>query len=180
MSQMSSGQARVADAVLSTVARGYRNQTYIGTKLFPYVPVSQRGGQVITFDKAAWRQYQLARVPGANVKRINVGYASDKFSLTQHALEGQVPIEILDEANKGPGIDLASVAVTTVQDIIDLRLEIEQANLATNPVNYPAGHKVVLSGANQWSDYNNSTPIFDVSSARKAIRRETVSVPMSW
>lgn len=177
MTQLTPGQARVVDPVLTTVARGYKNESYIGMHLFPYVPVGARGGKIITFDKEAWRQYNLARAPGSNIKRINVGFSGDNFSLTQHALEGQVPVELEEEANLVPGIDLGSTTVMTTQDIIDLRLEIAQADLATNLSNYGASNKVTLSGTDQWSDYTNSDPIGDVAAARNAIRKVTGKRP---
>jgi hypothetical protein len=173
MTQMTTGAARVVDPVLSTVARGYRNQNYVGSALFPYVPVGARGGKIITFDKSAWRQYNLARAPGSAIKRINVGFSGAPFALAQHALEGQLPIEIEEEANVVPGIDMASTTVMTTQDIIDLRLEIAQATLATTAANYGASNKVTLSGTSQWSDYTNSDPIGDVDTAIEAIRATT-------
>jgi hypothetical protein len=177
MTQMTPAGARVVDPVLTTVARGYRNENYIGLKLFPYVPVGARGGKIITFDKSAWRQYNMARAPGSNVKRINVGFSGSNFSLTQHALEGQVPIEIEEEASAVPGIDMASTTVMTTKDIIDLRLEIAQANLATTLANYGAGNKVTLAGTSRWSDYVNSDPIGDVAAGRNAIRKVTGKRP---
>lgn len=177
MTQMTPGAARVVDPVLTTVARGYRNENYIGLKLFPYVPVGARGGKIITFDKSAWRKYNMARTPGSNVKRINVGFSGGSFALSQHALEGQVPIEIEEEANVVPGIDMASTTVMTTQDIIDLRLEIAQADLATNLANYGAGNKVTLAGTSQWSDYVNSDPLGDVADGRNAIRKVTGKRP---
>lgn len=177
MTQMTPGAARVVNPVLSTVARGYRNESYIGLLLFPYVPVGQRGGKIITFDKSAWRQYNLARAPGSNVKRINVGFAGSDYALTQQALEGQLPVEIMEEAQSAPGIDLSSTTIMTTQDIIDLRLEIAQADLATNLSNYGAGNKITLSGTDQWSDYVNSDPIGDVAVARNAIRKVTGKRP---
>jgi hypothetical protein len=177
MPQMTPGAARVVNPILSTVARGYRNESYIGLQLFPYVPVGQRGGKIITFDKSAWRQYNLARAPGSNVKRINVGFAGSDYALTQQALEGQLPVEIMEEASAVPGIDLSSTTIMTTQDIIDLRLEIAQADLATNLSNYGAGNKITLSGTDQWSNYVNSDPIGDVAVARNAIRKVTGKRP---
>lgn len=177
MTQLTPGAARVINPVLTTVARGYRNENYIGLRLFPYVPVGQRGGKIITFDKSAWRQYNLARAPGSNVKRINVGFSGADFALTQQALEGQLPIEIMDEAQAVPGVDMASTTILSTRDIIDLRLEIAQADLATNLSNYGASNKVTLSGTSQWSDYVNSNPIGDVATARNAIRKVTGKRP---
>lgn len=173
MTLMSTSGARVVNAVLTSVARGYRNDNYVGMSLFPYTPVGQRGGKIITFDKSAWRQYNLARAPGSQLKRVSVGYAGSDYALAQHALEGQVPIEIEEEAARGPGIDMASTQIMTTQDIIDLRLEIAQATLATTAGNYGSGNKVTLSGTSQWSDYTNSDPIGDVDTGIEAIRATT-------
>ncbi|OAI11782.1 hypothetical protein A1507_19840 [Methylomonas koyamae] len=172
MTQMSTGGARVVNAVLTSVARGYRNAKYVGLRHLPYVPVNQRGGKVITFNKEAWRQYQLARAPGSQLKRVSFGYAGNDFALVQHALEGVAPIELADEAAKGPGIDLGRSTVIGVQDIIDLRLEIAQATLLTTAANYGAGNKVTLSGTSQWNDYTNSDPIGDVDTAKEAVRAQ--------
>lgn len=177
MTQMTTGAARVVNPILSTVARGYRNENYVGMALFPYVPVQQRGGKIITFNKEAWRQYNLARAPGSNVKRINVGFSGSDYALAQHALEGQLPIEIMDEAQAVPGIDMASTTILTTQDIINLRLEIAQADMATTLANYAASNKVTLSGTSQWSDYTNSNPLTDVVAARNAIRKVTGKRP---
>jgi len=177
MPQLTPGAARVVDPVLSTVARGYRNDSFVGMALFPPVVVGARGGTIITFDKSAWRQYNLARSPGSNISRINVGFSGGKFSLTQQALEGVLPVEIDEEANVVPGIDMSSTTVLTTKDIIDLRLEIEQATLATTAANYPVGNKVTLSGTSQWSDYTNSDPIGDVDAAIEAIRATTGQRP---
>jgi hypothetical protein len=136
------------------------------------VPVGQRGGKIITFNKEAWRQYASARAPGSTLKRISFGYAGSDFALTQHALEGVAPIELSEEAASGPGIDLGRTTVIGVQDIIDLRLEIAQANLLTNTANYAAGNRITLSGTSQWSDYTNSDPIGNVDAAKEAVRKQ--------
>jgi len=173
MTQMTTGAARVVDPVLTTVARGYRNDSYIGMALFPPVSVGARGGKIITFDKSAWRQYNLVRSPGSNIRRVNVGYSGAPFALTQHALEGQLPIEIEEEAAVVPGVEMSSTTILTTQDIILLRLEISQATLATTAANYSASNKVTLSGTSKWSDYANSDPIGDVDVAIETIRAVT-------
>lgn len=94
------------------------------------------------------------------------GHAGSPYALEQHALEGVVPFELMDEADAVPGIDLGSGAVQKTQDIIGLRQK-AQADLATTTAaNYGAGNKITLSGASQWSDYSGtSDPIKDVGIA---------------
>ena len=40
MPQMSGSQVRVVDPVLTEVARGYSNPAFVGSGLFPYMPLN--------------------------------------------------------------------------------------------------------------------------------------------
>lgn len=171
MPQMTPSQARVLDPILTTLAQGYQNAEFVGSALFPRVPVAARGGKIIAFGKESFQAYDTARAPGAPVKRINLGYSSASYALLDHSLAASVPVELIEEAQAVPGINLASAAVRTVQDALALRLEVEQATLATTAGNYGAGNKATLSGTSQWSDFGTvSDPINDVEAAKEAIR----------
>lgn len=172
MPQLTPSQARVIDPVLTEVAQGYTNPEFVGMALFPPVPVGQRGGKLISFGREDFALYATARAPGANTRRVNFGYSSGTYALEQHALEGVVPFEDMEEAQAVPGIDLASVAIAKTQAVIGLRLEYAQAVLATTAANYPAGNKVTLAGAQQWSDYTTGTgdPASDIETGKEAIR----------
>jgi hypothetical protein len=174
MPQLSVSQARVIDPILSTVAQGYSNSELIGASLFPYVPVGMRGGKIITFNKEDFALYNTGRVPGANTRRVQYGYSGASFALESHSLEGVVPVELSQEANAVPGIDLGNNAVMRTQNIISLRLEAAQAALATTAGNYGASNKTTLSGTSQWSDLTAgvSDPIKDISTAKEAIRKQ--------
>jgi hypothetical protein len=168
---MTPSQARVVDPILTTVAQGFQNAEFVGMNLFPSVPVTQRGGKIITFNQEDFELYTTGRTPGANTKRVQFGHSGAAFALEQHALEGQVPFELLDEASVVPGIDLASGSVRKVQNIIGLRLEKAQADLATTAANYDANHKnTALSGTSLWSDLTNSNPSGVIETAKEAIR----------
>jgi hypothetical protein len=171
MTQMTAAQARVIDPILSTVAQGYKNSALVGAALFPIVQVGQRGGKIVTFGREDFRLYSTLRAPGAGTKRVQYGYAGSPYALEQHALEGVVPFELMQDANAVPGIDMASMAVRKTQDIIALRTEKAQADLATTAANYAAANKTTLAGVTQWSDYTGtSDPINDVEVAKEAIR----------
>jgi hypothetical protein len=175
MPQMTPAGARILDPILTEIARGYKQLDFAGGALFPTVPVGQRGGNIITFRKEDFQLYLTGRVPGANTKRVQYGYDGAAFSLEQHALEGQVPFEIMEEANSVPGIDMARVAVMKTQAIIALRLEKQQADLATTAATYASTNKVTLSGTAQWSDFTTgvSNPEGDVETGKEAIRKLT-------
>lgn len=174
MPQMTPAQARVIDPILTTAAQGYQNSEFVGSALFPAVAVQQRGGKIVSFNREDFRLYATGRTPGANTKRVSFGYSSSSYALEQHALEGVVPFELMEDAARVPGIDLGQGAVRKTQDIIALRLEAAQATLATTAGNYGSNNKTTLSGTSQWSDYTNnvSDPVKDIDAANEAIRSQ--------
>lgn len=169
MGQMTPGQARVIDPVLTNVARGWKSQEFVGQNLFPFIPVGQRGGRVIQFGKEAFRLYQTGRAPGGSVSRVDYGYTNRTYGLKQDALAGKVPIELTEEAKAVPGINLGMQAVNSTMRIIQLGLEYQQATLARNAATYGTNNKSTLSGTSQWSD-PASTPTKDIEEAKEAIR----------
>lgn len=174
MAQLSISQARVIDPILSAVAQGYQNNEAIGMSLFPTVPVGQRGGKVITFGKEDWALYNTVRTPGSPTKRVTFGYAGAPYALESHGLEALVANELLEDAAAVPGINLAQMEISKVQNIIALRLEYLQAQLATTAANYAAANKTTLSGTSQWSDFATgvSDPVKDVEAGREAVRKQ--------
>lgn len=177
MPQATPGQARVIDPILSAVARGYRSpKARIADLLFPIVPVGQRAGRIIAFGPDDFKLVSTKRAPGANTKRVQYGYASDPYSLVDHRLEGGVPVELQEEAQAVPGIDLISTAVQRVQNTMALEREYIAAQLARNAANYPSGNKVALSGTSRWSD-PTSDPFTDIMDAKEVIRSKTGEKP---
>lgn len=176
MTVLNSKTAAVVNPILSTHARGYRNSTFISSTLFPRVSIPSRSMQVIAFGKEAFRKLNTRRAPGAATKRVQYGYAAGTVSLEQDSLEGIVPVEHQQEAEKVPGIDLGAGAVNMVLDVLDLNLEIAAAGLARDPAKYDANHKLALVGADRWKD-PDSDPKADVDAAKEAIRRSTGRYP---
>lgn len=171
MTQLTTAQARVVDPVLSSVAQGYKNGSFIYDALFPVVPVDQRGGKIVQFNREDFRLYSIARAPGAATKRVQFGYSGASYALNSYSLEGQVPFEHMQEAAAVPGIDMGRVAVMKTQDIIQLSHEVAAATIATTAASYQAANKVTLSGTSQWSDYTGtSNPSADIQTAIEAVR----------
>lgn len=177
MPQMSLSQARVINPVLTSVAQGVKQSAYVGGALFPRVNVGQRAGNIITFGREEFMQYSgLARAPGGATKRVQVGYAGSPYALVDYSLEGSLPIEHQQEAadgSNGWSIDMASVTLAKTLGIMDLRLEIAQAALATTLGNYPVGNRITLSGTGQFNDYANSNPASVIETGKEAIRAAT-------
>jgi hypothetical protein len=166
---MTPAQARVVDPVLTEVARGYQNSAFAGMALFPTVSVGARGGKIIAFGREHFRLYNTARAPGGQVVRTTSLYSSQSYALEQHAIEEGVPYELMGDASAVPGVDLGAAAVRRGMNIIGLRLEKAQADLARNASNYGASNKVTLSGTSQWSD-STSDPISAVEGYKEIVR----------
>lgn len=181
MPQNNLQQARVINPVLTSIAQGYQNLDFVGGRLFPQVPVGLRAGNIISFSKEDFMLYSTQRAPGEATKRVSYGFASGTYGLVDYSLEGQLPLENLQESQaseNGFSIDMAAMTVNKTQNIMGLRLEYAQASLARNAANYGAGNKVTLSGTSRWSDFSGtSDPIADVEAAKEAIRAVTGKRP---
>ncbi len=179
MPQMTPSGARVVDPVLSSIAQGNVNSEMIASALFPSVLVPQRGGRIITFGKEDFMLYGSQRAPGENTKRVQFGYGAGNYALVDYGLEGQVPIEVLQEGQAGPGIDHAAMAVRKVSNIMALRLEKQAADIARTAASYAAANKITRTSTAQWSDLTSgvSDPVNDIEVAKEAIRAATGKRP---
>lgn len=169
MTQMTPGQARIVDPVLTTHATGYIRPGNVGSALFPRVEVGLRAGKVTSFGKEGFRRYNTKRAPGEATKRIQFGYEGKDYAIVSKALEAVVPDEIGQEAANGPGIDMSTDAVDLVLDVFELEHECECADVARNAANYDADHKVALVGAARWTGANGD-PTKDIEAGKEAIR----------
>lgn len=172
MNQMTPGQARAVDPILTEVARGYRSpKAAIANILFPLVPVMQRAGKIISFGPDDFKLVSTVRAPGSKTHRVQFGYASGDYSLVDYRLEAMTPWEIQEEAGAVPGIDLIAMGIRKVQNVMALEREKQAADLARNDALYGSNNKETLSGTGQWS-HVDSDPIADVMDAKEAVRQQ--------
>lgn len=163
----------VVDQVLTNVVQGYKTPESVGHYLFPRVTVSKSGGKVVQFTDKDFIVYQTQRSRGSNTKRIDIGYEGQPYSLELHSLEGQVPREDLrDSEAVSPTLKLGVRATNKAMRGVMLPLEVQQADMARDPNNYPDTNKTALSGTSQWTDAN-SDPFGDIDTAKDAIRQNT-------
>jgi hypothetical protein len=176
MPQLTPSQARVVNPVLSSIAQGIQQSDLVGNYLFPAVDVPLRGGQILTFGREAFMQYSnLNRAPGTSTPRVQFGYSGSTYALVDYSIEGKVPVEIEQEAmNASFSLDHAAVALNGASRILQLRLEIAQATLATTLANHASTNRTTLSGTAQWSDFGTtSNPLSDIETGKEAIRAGT-------
>ncbi len=176
MPQMTPTQARVIDPVITGLIQGYKHPVAVGNTLFPRVPVTARGGQVLSFGREDFVLYTTARAPGANTKRVDIAQSTSSYALEDHSLEGKLPNEIAQEARNVLSVDLARRATNVPMRSIGLTLEKQQADIATTAGSYAAANKVTLASTTQWS-HASGVPKTNVDTARDAISAAIGVVP---
>lgn len=167
---MSPDQARLVDPLLTEHARGYQNADFVGSALFPTVPMPTRAAKRIEFDRSSFKRPRIKRAPGAQIGQMDFGYEGKPVSLIQRALSAKTPQEHLEEAEAVPGLDLQRIGVDTVLNVVALDKEISQAEAARNAAAYAASNKLALAGADKWSD-PASSPKEVVFDAKETIRK---------
>ena len=138
--------ARVVDQVLTTVARGYQNGSHAWPLVFPVVRTGQRAGQIIEFRAEDFSAVDVRRAPGESRREVQYGYAGKPYATEQRALDGLVPVEVLEDARVSPGIDHQQLAVRRTMSVVSLQIELAAARLATDVTTYASDHHVTLSG----------------------------------
>ncbi len=174
--QLTPGENRVVDPILTNVSRDYRNAEHIWPILFPIVPVAQRGGKIIEFKADDFRKYSTVRAPGGGRQRVLFGHGSRNYNCVQRALDGQVPREQMEEAMAVPAINYGMRAMNKTMNIISLQIEVEAAALATDADNYDASNKKALAGNDRW-DNDASHPNKLVEDAKDQIRMKIAMLP---
>jgi hypothetical protein len=162
-------QVRVIDPILTDFAHGYVHAERVGNHLFPPVPVSISGGQVLQFGKESFRKYNYRRAPGGAKKRVSYGYKGAPYALYQDAFEVPVPYENMRDASVMPGLDLGKQAAMFAMDSGSLQLEIEQADLAQDATRYATNNQIVLAGASKFSDPSANIPS-QIDTYKEAVR----------
>lgn len=166
-------QSRIVDPVLTSMAQGYMQQPLELEDLFPVVPVPLHAGKVVEFGKESFRLGNSKRAPGSSIQRVNVGYLGRPFTLEDHALAGELPIEIAEESQAALGLDMQAQTINTVMDQMRLKLEYDRANLATTASLYGSSHKNTFGTSVKWSTSATCTPINDIDTGLVAIRQDT-------
>jgi len=164
------------DPHLQSIAIAYRNETLIGDRVLPYVPVGKQEFRYLehTFGESfTLPDTKVGRKSNPNEIEFT---ASEKTSATEdHALDDFVPQNDIDNApaNYSP----RDRAVVGTMDFVLLGHEKRVADLVFNAASYNAANKVTLSGTDQWSDFVNSDPVDDIMAGLDAcLMRPNVGV----
>lgn len=157
------------DATLTAIAIGYRNDPseMIHTKVLPTVPVSS--------GRFTWLSYPIEEaftVPELEVGRkgqpnqVEFTAKEEKDDVRHFGLDDVIPITDIDEARvaRQAGVskyDPESAAVEGLTRLVLLGRELRASKIVQNPDNYDAARRLILTGGDKLSDFENSDP-YDV------------------
>lgn len=157
---------RIVDPVLTTLARGYTNNEFVGTKLFPRVSAVKEAGKIPQFGKEAFKLYNSKRAIRGMSNRISPGGRDANIEFVMDEQDLEYPIDYREKEEDI--FDAEQNATTVVSGGLGLNLEYEAATIAQDTANYPAGSKITLSGTSQFT-HADSLPIKIVEDGKKAI-----------
>lgn len=159
------------DNLLTNVARGHRNNEFVGSALFPNVEVNKETGGYIIFDKDMFVTHDALRGVGAESKRITKSsitkgtYQAEEYSLEE-------PIDDREKAENDI-LNIEKKATTRLTNSLLLGLESKQAAIATNASNYGSDNKLTLS-----DDYFNESAVdfIDVIAKKIEVVKKGIAV----
>jgi len=156
-----------ADATLTAIAIAYMNPAAhrIADKVMPRVDVSS--------EKFKWMSYPLAdafQVPDAKigrlgrVKQMEFTGKQETDSVDDYGLDVPIPYSDISEAEaqraqKRSSYDPEKHNVMMLEETIQNIRELRVAQLIHNPATYAPSRRIILSGTDQFSDYDGSDPI---------------------
>ena len=157
----------VQDPVLTQVSTAYKNDTFLAEQILPVMPVSKQSGVYFQYDKENLRiPASTLRAAGSPAKEVDFSVSKGTFFTQDHALKEFVPQEIQDQAMTPT--DPLTDSTENVTEKLLLDKESAIATYLTSTANIT--QNTTLSGTSQWSDYNNSSPITDLRTARQTVQ----------
>lgn len=175
MSQPTKSQVHV-DAVLTNIAVKYAQASdeFIADKIFPNVPVSKQSDKYFKFSADAFVRAQAERRSGAE-ESAGGGYtvSTDNYYCDQFSFHKDVPRDIA--ANTDAPLDAFRDATDFVTRAMLIKREADF--VSTYFAASVWGTDRTLSGTEQWSDYDDSTPIEDIKTAKRTIQKAALVKP---
>ena len=161
------------DVPLSNIAvQAFSDDTtdFIADKIFPAVPTPKKSDKYYTLTKAVFlRVAETLRAPRTRARRIEFSVSSDSFFCDNHALASDIPLE--DLGNADTALQLRENTTRLVVGNLRRAQERRVANLVTSLTNLGSG--TTLTGTAKWSDFVNSSPLSDITTAHAFIKNNT-------
>jgi len=156
-------KAMHVDSILSNFSVQYRNEDMIWRDVMPEVKVNKRSDLYWKYGKEnAYRSFDDKIGPRSMANEVDFAVSTDNYSVKDHALADWVTQEEID--NSDTPLAPESDSNDFVNQSLDVAQEQRVSALVFAAATYPAGNKVTLAGATQWSGASDN-PIKDVQDA---------------
>lgn len=158
------------DPILTNLAVGYqqRDDRFVASRVFPYVPVEKDSGTYFIFDKKYFFTDELkSRAPGGDFPVSGYELSTDTYKTLQWALAHAIPDEIRN--NSQVPMQLEEVGTQWLAAKSMLRKEIAWAADFMKTGVWATDNTT----ATDWDDFSGSDPVNDVLTARRTISNST-------
>ncbi len=171
------------DQALTNLSVMYRNESYVADQVFPVVPVARRSDRYFLYRKedfltpsSATATGALAslRRPGTEAAEIDYSVSTATYYAEEYAYRGLVTDAEASAADNPMQPDSDQTIQLTERLMLDN--EIAVAALVCKRANYPAAHKIALTGGGSgtsWAQYAsaNSNPFNDIKNGKLAVMK---------
>lgn len=163
-------KVRLIDPLLTNLARGYSNDEFIGTKLFPVVTVDKEAGKIPIFGKEQFKVFGAKRAIRGKSNRFDLAdFDTISYATNEYDLETPIDIREINEAI----LNLDTKATNDVVAGLKISQEKQIADLIQDANNYESGNKCALTTNNHFDD-TGIDPI-GVINAKKALLRAIIA-----
>lgn len=173
------------NVALSTFAKDFRDQLFIGDMFAPRVPVDRQSFPYVVFSQDDFRTPgSTLRAPGDRPQSIRNSYSTDNYFARGHALETSIPFES-EAYGLGLGFSTRQRATKSLSRRLNLSREVDIASSLLSAANFPNG--VTLTDATaKWDSYITdptkatadtvtSDPITDIELAKETLRQTGIA-----
>lgn len=146
------------DTELTAIAISYANRSLIADEVLPRVAVSKENFKYLKYnlkDGLTVPNTEVGR--RGQVSEMTFGAVEVTESTADHGLEGKIPQSDIDEA--ADNYDPVAAETQHLTNTIKLAREIRTAKLVFNPSTYVSANVKTLTGTEQFSDFEKSSPI---------------------
>lgn len=155
------------DVRLTNYSQKYKNQAFVGERLFPMIPVKKESDKYIVYGLENFNLYDTLRANGAEAAQIDWTFSDANYFAEEYSLRDIVTDRDKENADKPLTLDVDTLELVT--DGVMLRKENDAATIARDTSNYTLGNTSPLSGTSQWSDYANSDPLDDFKTMQSEV-----------
>lgn len=169
----------VVAAPLQRISIEYRNPEYIGTRVFPNLPLDDPRALIPRHERGAWfRDEAQHRAPGAQAVRGGYTLAYDPIHTVEYAFAQEVTDEDRRSAQSrnAPPLAPEQTAISYCADRIDLRKELAVA-AAVKGTTWLDGNAGGEDAEGGWAASTGNTIFDDIDKAKDAISSQTGRMP---